>query len=162
MTTIVYCIILLSLAPSTPPQNFTVKVLSSTDVFLRWFPPLLDQQNGEIRSYHVRQYETSTGILTNHTQEGNHTELVVGSLHAHYQYQFTIAAETVQLGPFSNPVTVTTLESGQFMLSQNLPLIYIMGLCSKCDITAIIIAAIRNVIISGSAGNEKNVNVVYL
>ena len=47
-------------------------------------------------------------------------------------------------------------------MSQNLPLIYIMGLCSKFDITAIIIAAIRNVILSGSAGNEKNVNVVDL
>ena len=111
------CTVSFSLAPSTPPQNFTVKVLSSTDVFLRWFPPSLDQQNGEIRNYHIRQFETSKGILTNHTQEGNHTELVVGSLHAYYQYQFTIAAETVQPGPFSNPVTVTTLESGQFMLS---------------------------------------------
>ena len=47
------------------------------------------------------------------------------------------------------------------MLSQNLPLIYMMGLCSL-DIAAIIIAAIRNVILSGSAGNEKNVNVVDL
>ena len=104
-----------SAAPSTPPQNFTVEVLSSTVVFLRWAPPKPDQQNGVIRNYHIRQYETNTGILTNYTQEEIHIEMVIGSLRAHYQYQFTIAAETVKLGPFSNPVTVTTLESGQFV-----------------------------------------------
>ena len=103
-----------SLAPTTPPQNFTVEVLSSTDVFLRWFPPSLDQQNGVIRNYHIRQYDTGTGILTNYTQGKDRTELVVGSLSPHNQYQFTIAAETVEPGPFSNPVTVTTLESGQY------------------------------------------------
>ena len=43
--------------------------------------------------------------------------MVVGSLRAHNQYQFTISAETVQRGPFSNPVTVTTLEAGQFVCS---------------------------------------------
>ena len=47
-------------------------------------------------------------------QGGNYTELVIGSLHAGNQYQFTIAADTVELGPFSGQVTVTTLESGQF------------------------------------------------
>lgn len=103
-----------SLAPTTPPQNFTIEVLSSTDVFLRWFPPSLDQQNGVIRNYQIRQYDTATGILTNYTQERDRTELVVGSLSPHNQYQFTIAAETVEPGPFSNPVTVTTLESGQY------------------------------------------------
>ena len=107
--------LLLFAAPSTPPQNFTVEVLSSTAVFLQWMSPRIDQQNGVIRNYHIRQYETSTGILTNYTQGGDRTELVVDSLHAHYQYQFTIAAETVQQGPFSNPVTVTTLEAGELV-----------------------------------------------
>ena len=109
-----------SLAPGTPPQNFTVEVLSSIAVFLRWSPPTPDQQNGVIRNYQIRQYHTATGILTNYTQERDHTELVVGSLSPHNQYQFTIAAETVEQGPFSNPVTVTTLESGQYIYSKNL------------------------------------------
>ena len=108
------CCIVLSLAAGTPPQNFTVEVLASTTVFLRWSPPTPDQQNGVIRNYHIRQYETSTGILTNYMQGGNYTELVIGSLRAGNQYQFTIAADTVELGPFSGQVTVTTLESGQF------------------------------------------------
>ena len=105
-----------SLAPGTPPQNFTVEVLSSTDVFLRWSSPRIDQRNGVIRNYNIRQYETITGIVTNYTQGGDHTELIIGSLHAHYQYQFTIAAETVQQGPFSTPVTVITLEAGEHTL----------------------------------------------
>ena len=104
-----------SAAPSAPPQNFTVEVLSSTVVFLRWAPPKPDQQNGVIRIYLIRQYETNTDILTNYTQEENRFEMVIGSLRAHNQYQFTIAAETVKLGPFSSPVAVTTLESGQFV-----------------------------------------------
>ena len=109
----IYLVDLLSAAPSTPPQNFTVEVLSSTAVFLQWISPRIDQQNGVIRNYLIRQYETNTGILTNYTQGGDHNELVVGSLHAHYQYQFTISAETVQQGPFSNPVIVTTQEAGE-------------------------------------------------
>ena len=110
-----YVVDLLSAAPSTPPQNFTVEVLNSTAVFLQWISPRIDQQNGVIRNYHIRQYEISSGFLTNYTQGGDHNELVVGSLHAHYQYQFTISAETVQQGPFSNPVIVTTEEAGELI-----------------------------------------------
>ena len=65
--------------------------------------------------------------MTNYTQGGDHTELIISSLHAHYQYQFTIAAETVQQGPFSNPVTVTTLEAGKhaLMVTENLLHLYL-------------------------------------
>ena len=108
-----YLVDLLSAAPSTPPQNFTADVLNSTAVFLQWSLPTLDQQNGVIRKYHIRQFETVTGILTTYMRGGNYTEMLIGSLHAHYQYQFIIAAETVERGPFSNPVTVTTLEAGE-------------------------------------------------
>ena len=104
--------LLFSLAPGAPPQNVSAEVLNPNVVFLTWSPPLPDQQNGVIRHYLISQYETSTGILTNYTQEGDHTDLVIGSLHAYYEYQFTIAAQTVQLGPFSNPVAVTTFEAG--------------------------------------------------
>ena len=104
---------LISVAPDLPPQNFTADVLNSTAVFLQWSPPTLDQQNGVIRRYHIRQFETVTGIVTSYMRGGNFTELLISSLHAHYQYQFSIAAETVEQGPFSNPVTVTTLEAGE-------------------------------------------------
>ena len=104
---------LLSVAPASPPQNFTADVLNSTAVFLQWSLPTLDQRNGVIRKYHIRQFETVTSILTSYMRGGNYTELLIGSLHAYYQYQFTIAAETVERGPFSNPVTVTTLEAGE-------------------------------------------------
>ena len=104
---------LLSVAPDSPPQNFTADVLNSTAVFLQWSLPTLDQQNGVIKNYHIRQIETVTGILISYMRGGNYTELLIGSLHAYYLYQFTIAAETVEQGPFSNPVTVTTLEAGE-------------------------------------------------
>ena len=101
-----------SLAPSTPPQNFTAVVRGPNVVSLTWSPPPPNQQNGVIRYYHINQNETNTGILTTYTQGGDHNELVIHTLHAHYEYQFTIAAETVEQGPFSNPVTVTTSEDG--------------------------------------------------
>ena len=104
---------LLSVAPASPPQNLTADVLNSTAVFLQWSLLTLDQQNGVIRKYHIRQFETVTSILTSYMRGGNYTELLIGSLHAYYQYKFTIAAETVERGPFSNPVTVTTLEAGE-------------------------------------------------
>ena len=104
---------LLSVAPASPPQNFTADVLNSTAVFLQWSLLTLDQQNEVIRKYNFRQFETVTGILTSYTKGGNYTEMLTGSLHAYYQYQFTIAAETDERGPFSNPVIVTTLEAGQ-------------------------------------------------
>ena len=103
----------LSVAPGSPPQNFTADVLNSTAVFLQWSLPTLDQQNGVIRKYHIRQIETVTDTPTNYTRGKNYTEMLIGSLHPYYQYQFTIAAETVERGPFSNPVIVTTLEAGQ-------------------------------------------------
>ena len=106
-------IFLLSVAPASPPHNFTADVLNSTAVFLRWSLPTLDHQNGVIRKYHIRQFETVTSILTSYMRGGNYTEMLIGSLHPYYQYQFTIAAETVERGPFSNPVIVTTLEAGQ-------------------------------------------------
>ena len=74
-------------------------------------------------SYHIRQYETITGVVTNYTQARGHTELIIGSLNAHYHH-FTIAAETVQQGPFNNPATVTTLEAGEHK-DHSLPFIYI-------------------------------------
>ena len=77
-----------------------------------WSPPPPRQQNGVIRQYHISQNETNTGILTTYTRGGDHNELVVRFLHAHYRYLFTIAAETVEQGPFSNPVAVTTSEAG--------------------------------------------------
>jgi len=103
---------LFSLAPSTPPQNFTAVVRGPNTVSLTWSPPPPSQQNGVIRRYHISQNETVTGIITTYTQGGDHNELVIHTLHAHYEYLFTIAAETVAQGPFSNPVAVTTLEAG--------------------------------------------------
>jgi len=78
--------LLFSLAPGAPPQNVSAEVLNPNSVFLTWSPPPPDQQNGVIRHYLISQYETSTSILTNYTQEGDHTEFIIDSLHAYYEW----------------------------------------------------------------------------
>ena len=87
-------------------------VRSPNVVSLTWSAPPPSQQNGVIRYYHINQNETNTGILTTYTRGGDHNELVVRFLHPHYEYLFSISAETVEQGPFSDAVAVTTLEAG--------------------------------------------------
>ena len=40
-------------APTAPPDNFTIEVINSTTLELSWDPPPADQQNGAITNYTV-------------------------------------------------------------------------------------------------------------
>ena len=48
-----------------------------------------------------------------HEIEGNHTSLVVYSLHPYYEYHCTVAAVTVRMGVYSFPLTLRTHEDGE-------------------------------------------------
>ena len=39
--------------PGGPPENFTVEVISSTQIQLTWQPPAREVQNGRIRLFTV-------------------------------------------------------------------------------------------------------------
>ena len=54
--------------------------------------------------------EIETGIVFQYTEYSNF--ISVTSLHPAYTYEFTIAAFTVGLGPYSSPFNITTAEEG--------------------------------------------------
>ena len=77
---------------------------------MSWFPPLREHQNGIIIRYIVHV----SGLNSEVERELNVVDLstVISRLHPFYSYQFSVAAETVALGPFSNPITLKMPESG--------------------------------------------------
>ena len=119
----------LFLAPSSAPQNVLVNVSSSRSIQLSWDPPVTGEQNGILLQYHVIVMETEIQYLGNgmvlsqpgvnrnrtyNVSEGR-TQLI-DMLHPSYNYTVRIAAATVVgIGPFSDPITVMTLEDGEYL-----------------------------------------------
>jgi len=119
----------LAIAPSDEPLNITPNVQSAFNFMLSWTPPSLENQNGLLVQYHVIIMETQILYLDNGTvmsqmgvnrnrtynvSEGR-TQLI-DMLHPSYNYTVRIAAATVVgIGPFSDPITVMTLEDGECM-----------------------------------------------
>ena len=101
-------------APADIPQNIAVNIISSVAISVTWEPPLPEDRNGIITSYTIQLYEIVTGQTSLIQREGHHTELLIDSLHPYYEYNVSIAAETVALGPFSESQTVWTLEDCEF------------------------------------------------
>lgn len=89
------------------------RALNSTALQLTWLIPLTEDRNGVIRRYSVSLTEKERGIQLQ--QVTTATTLVLTSLHPHYTYNLTVAAETVALGPYSEPVTVQLPEDGECM-----------------------------------------------
>ena len=101
---------LYSLAPSTPPTNIRISSVTSTQFLLSWSSPLLVNHNGVIRNYTINITEVNTGRVRQITSQT--TSELLESLHPYYNYSCVIAAVTVDTGPFSESVTITTLEDG--------------------------------------------------
>ena len=97
-------------APSAPPQQVHVEVINSRTVYLTWEPPAAENQNGIIREYLIK-VTTSDG--TNQQQYmSSSSSLSVADLHPHYTYIVTVAAVTVNTGPFTDEYSVTMPEDG--------------------------------------------------
>lgn len=97
--------------PTAPPQDITVDQLSSTRMTLTWNPPPFEHINGLIRYYVMQVTEVETQAIF--TVAPNITEITVEDLHPYYTYQCKIAAHTIDLGPFSNTITIQLLEEGE-------------------------------------------------
>ena len=97
-------IILLAIAPSSVPRSVTVVAVNSTSARVSWQPPPFEDRNGIITGYHIR-------VLGLNTPDNialppvNATMLLVEDLHPFYAYRFSVAAETVAIGPYSTAVT---------------------------------------------------------
>ena len=86
--------------------------ISSTSIRISWQAPLLELQNGDITSYHIRVLELETGMLQTFTTVPIDSIYVVNSLHPFYNYNCSVAAYTNGLGPFDFDV-VQTLPEGK-------------------------------------------------
>ena len=97
-------------APSSSPMMLTFSNISDSSFHLVWQSLPAADQNGIIHHYVVNITEVDTGRQFQLTSLATYTS--VGSLHPFYTYVCTVAASTVDIGPFSIPLTVTTLEGG--------------------------------------------------
>lgn len=100
--------------PTGVPQNVMADAASSTSITLSWQAPLADLQNGIIRSYYISVVELETGNIRPFVTSGVDRVLVVNLLHPFYNYNCSIAAYTIGLGP-SIFVSVQTLQEGMRM-----------------------------------------------
>ena len=86
--------------------------VSSGSVRVSWQPPPLEDRNGLITGYLVRVLGINTG--DNYLLPlVNDSSVVVESLHPFYAYRFSVAAQTVAMGPFSAAVTQKLPEGGK-------------------------------------------------
>ena len=102
-------------------------VQSSHSIMVSWESSLPEESNGILIQYHVIVMETQILYLDNGTLDTlmgdnfnrtynvseSRTQLI-DMLHPSYNYTVRIAAATVVgIGPFSDPITVMTLEDGE-------------------------------------------------
>ena len=119
--------LLFLLVTSMPQLNRTVSVISSQIIQLSWMTPLHLKNKQILFNYHVIIQETQilyldSGTVTsqmgmNFNRTYNFSEArtqLIDMLHPSYNYTVRIAAATVVgIGPFSDPITVMTLEDGE-------------------------------------------------
>ena len=100
-----------SIESSEVPQDITVSALSSSSAIIQWKPPPAEHQNGIVVGYSVRVSSVDT---TDEEIEFsvNNSSAIVSDLHPFYSYRFAVAAVTVAVGPFSNPITLQMPEAG--------------------------------------------------
>ncbi len=93
-------------------MGLTVRATSSRSVSVTWMPPLRDQQNGILRYYLI--ILTSAGGTVTRNVSSNHQSASIAGLSPYTQYNCTIQAGTIAIGPSSDMFTVYTPQDGEF------------------------------------------------
>ena len=99
-----------SVAPSAPPRSLSGIAISSTVVTLTWSSPPLSDINGIIRNYVIRIWERETTQVW--ILQVTNSSVNITSLHPYYNYECEVAAHTIATGPYTDPVSVQTMEAG--------------------------------------------------
>ena len=105
----------LSIVPSDVPQNIIANSINDTHALLVWDPPPPEHQNGIIQVYIIMITVVDTNELAQEHSVDNTT--VLGPLHPFYTYKFSIAAQTIGLGPYSSSITLKMPPAGTFVTS---------------------------------------------
>ena len=98
------------IAPSGPPTNIGATAVLSESLSLSWNPPVFEDINGIIRSYIINVTELETGRVF--ALRSNTTQATLTNLHPFYTYACAIAAETVDVGPYTINLVVQLSEGG--------------------------------------------------
>ena len=103
-------IILLFVAPSSPPNSVTLTAIDSVTLNISWSLPSPDNINGVIRYYIINISVVDTLEHLQYTSAD--TNISVDSLHPYYTYTVYVAIVTIGIGPFSTGQSITTPEDG--------------------------------------------------
>ena len=76
-----------------------------------WQPPPAEDRNGIIRNYVVNLTELETGTAEQYIISSE-LNITIPSRHPFYRYRYSVAAETISLGPYSDPQVVHLPEAG--------------------------------------------------
>ena len=106
------CIIIIFLAPSGSPTNISVVSLNSSILYITWDPPFVFLQNGIIRKYSVRVQSHYSDMLDVYNVS-NATELIVPYLKPYSNYTVSVAAHTIETGPYTVPIIIRLPEAGK-------------------------------------------------
>ena len=98
-------------APSSSPQNVSIRALTSTSIAISWDPPDLDSQNGIITEYRINITELETGNVI--SLISFNTLITVQFLHPYYTYVCVVSAVTNAEGPSSEELVITTPQDGK-------------------------------------------------
>ena len=98
-------------APTSAPVNFALIMAGTHSLTLSWEPPPFENRNGQIRQYQIQIEEIESGDILQRTS--NTTQATVSDLHPYYNYNCSVAAETISLGPFSTHISVQLNEYGK-------------------------------------------------
>ena len=94
-----------------PPENLVATALGSRTLHITWQPPVEEERNGIIRRYVINITELDSG--NEYQLENVTTEITVQNLHPFYRYSYSVAAETVALGPFTPGSIIEMPEDGK-------------------------------------------------
>ena len=103
-------ILLYPAAPNVSPSSPVVFGATHDSVSLNWQAVPFEEVNGVVEGYTIAVHEVDTG--RNFTMNSNTTQVTLEHLHPFYTYVFSIAAETVGTGPFSESITIQLPEAG--------------------------------------------------
>ena len=106
----------LSVAPNAAPTNVAAVDISSIEIMVSWdeVPPI--DQNGLITMYEVLYVplETFEGTITSVTVNTTNTSTTLSGLEEFVEYNISVRAYTSEgPGPYSEEITVMTLEDGK-------------------------------------------------
>ena len=118
---------MLSAAPTAPPENLIATTVDSRTLHITWHPPVEEARNGIVRRYVINITELNSG--TEYQVENSSTEITIHDLHPFYRYLYSVAAETVALGPFTLGSIIEMPEDGKLIGILDAAHIHIHSLC---------------------------------